>query len=324
MKNNFGFSNLIAILLIFLILVPLGYFGYNFYNNTEKQIKSTEKDQFTNNQVSEVLICEDFNDFSDFVSKTVLEPEKKEDYQTIKPTNEIIFYEKFFTTARDESGKPLFAYPIKEGIFYEYQTKSQTAKTDQEIKETFEKNFKLLNSSLEEKTKELGFSSDEISDKSSYDNFKKFYYVKGQSIYSIELYYEDNTTTIDYHSISIKCGRILPEYDYLFDYVVSSRFFEWKEEGEYIRVVDISDDGNVIAVENNFIEASPSNSFPTLGNTLSYYIRNSNNYYSYYKLTESRIFADCNFFESLKVGKGLKCQRESENIKVPNFSKVTY
>ena len=86
----------------------------------------------------------------------------------------------------------------------------------------------------------------------------------------------------------------------LYDYVVSSKLNKWKES-EFIRVLDKSDDGKVVAIQNGFLATSNTGEYPTLGNFPTYYIKIQN---SFQFLTDSSSnFGDCSFFENLKKEK---------------------
>lgn len=319
MKNNYGFSN---ILLIGLIIVIVSFGGYFVINNFFQKKQSSEIPVNTNqellNENNNLQVCKDFNELSDFVTKTISKPQEIYDQESVKMSYDTPYVEKFFTLTTGNSNDPLLAYPVIVGTYYTYQSYKGPYKSNEELQKIYDTNLNLLNEKLNEKTQLLGFVPDEINNvvKNIRNKRNKFAFIKGQSIYSVELEYFHGVQAIGEHHISVTCGIALQDYTDLYDYVINSNKIKWKE-GEYIRLLDKSEDGKVFAIDNSFILTSIATGGPSLGFTPIYYIKNQNSY-QFVTRAESN-FGDCSFFENLKIGKGLNCMRDWKT-----FGKVTY
>jgi len=316
-------KNLKFIIFAVLFVVVGFYLSYNYIYQKENLRSINQNTSIVTDETSQnnnLQVCQDFKQFSDFITKTVSKPEKINDQETVKESLDNPYAERYFTLSTGKSNEPFLAYPVILGTFSTYQSYKEPYKSNEELQKIYNNNLKLLKDNLNKKSQELGFESDKINNvviKNNMENRRdKFAFIKGLSIYSVELEYLHGTQAVGGHYISVTCGKVLPEYGDLYNYVISSKINKWKE-GEFIRVLDKSDDGKIVAIQNGFLTTSNTGENSTLGNFPTYYIKNQN---SYQFLTKSSSnYGDCSFFENLKIGKGMYCMGDEYS-----FSKVTY
>ena len=315
MKNNNGLSNILVISISIFILAIGGYFGYRYFRKPSHEIQNNTNE-----------ICIEFPKLSEIVANTIQKSEQQVlNEEVILIPNDNPYNINYFYQFKDKG--PLLVYPIKIGSYFTFQSYKNTYKTSKDLKSLFNLNSKSLTENINKEATKLGLEVDginSVSFKKSGNNLRqKFAFTKGRSVYSIELKFKDSTQAIPEHDVEVTCGTVLHEYDSIYDSIVKSALNNWKED-EYLRVIEISEDRKVVAIQNSYLDTSSmSGSKGTLGTIfLKYYILEAG---SYKPLTVAESnFADCKFLENLKIGKGMNCMRKEKTDDIPSFSKVTY
>lgn len=269
----------------------------NLSTNTQSQNQTQQSPENTisnnSNPITPAVTCGNFSELSDYVSKTIQSP----DSQSVMQMNPYVITS--FRWQRNAS-EPFVTYPIINGVQAVYGDQNNFRSNDF-ITSAIENDSKLINQSINEKAKELGFTVDSLNTLplktfSNKDVLQLFAFKKGDSIYNIVLKSEWGYQALGQSTVTVTCGKALSEYDKVYNALnlKITPSIENHYNDDYVAISDVSADGKVYALTGSSSQIKIAEYYYFDGNSL--------------KLVSKDSYpTQCAPLELQKVGKGMRC-----------------
>jgi len=299
------------------ILVVLIVAGIYFYKTskvnpsatnlpTENQTQQNpENNTAENTPNTPALSCGNFAELSDYVLKTIQQPDGQNTMQ-MNPYVITSFHWK------REQGEPFVTYPIINGTQTYYGDQNNFRSNDF-IVSAIKNDSNLIGQTIDEKVKSLGFVVDSFntlplqifSDKNV---LRVFAFRKGDDIYSIVLKTDWGYQAPGGGSVTVTCGKAISEYNKVYD-ALSLKMDSAVENpygNDYVAISDVSSDGKVYALVGSSNQIKIAEYYYFDGTSI--------------KLVSKDSYpTQCVPLESEKVGKGMRCVDKNYNQRIVTY-----